>query len=308
MRDVDLDGYRAFVRTVEAGTITAAAQALGIARPTLSRQLAALEEQLGLALLARTTRSVTPTPAGRRLYAEAAAHVDAIAGIARRLRDERQTVSGRLRVSAPPVLGPAMARLLVELQAEHPALDVELSTDVRHVDLRAEGIDVAVRAGRVGDPELVQRRLGRSRVGAFASPGYLAGAGAPADLDALTEHTLLRGVDRAGRPQAWWPLYDGGRIAVDGRFCSDDQRALLDAALAGGGVALLSAVTADGPTLRGDLVPVLPVILGAPLDLYAVTTRRTLQPARIGAFVEAAVRWAVEFAADGGSRRPADEM
>lgn len=290
-----LDHHLAFVRTVELGSITAAAESLGIARPTLSRQLAALEASLGLALLHRSTRSVSPTPAGLRLYEEAAPHISALAGVERRLLEERDTVSGLLRVAAPPVLGAPIGGLLIALQAEHPALRVELITDIRHADLRADGIEVAVRAGRVGDPDLVQRRLGRSWVSAVASPGYLRRHGAPTSLDALAGHRLLRGFAADGQPQAWWPLLDGGRVAVGGSFACNDQAALLDAALAGGGIALLSAVTAAGPLGDGRLVAVLPLVLGTRLDLHAVFARRTLQPARVRAFVDALVAWAAGF-------------
>lgn len=311
MSDPDLDGYLAFVRTIDEGSIAAAARALGLSRPAVSRQIAALEAQLGVALIERGGHSAGPTPTGLRVHAEAAPHVEALARLQQRLIDSRDSVEGRLRIAAPPVLGPMLARVLVELQTRHPALEIELLTEVRHVDLRAEGVEVAVRAGRIGDPELIQRRLGRSRVGAFAAPDYIARRGRPAGVDGLVEHARLRGVDRAGRPQRYWPLYDGGRVAVQGPFCSNDQRALLDAARAGGGIALLSAVTADDPCRRHELVPVLPLEVGAPLDLFAVTTRRTLQPARVRACVEALVRWGAAFearsaAGDGGSR-PAGE-
>lgn len=292
---IDLDGYLAFVRTVETGSITAAARSLGVTRPTLSRQIATLEESLGLALLHRTTRSVMPTPAGQRLYEEAAPHILALTGVERRLLDERDAVAGLLRVTAPPVLASDIGQLLIELRAAHPALRVELIADIRQIDLRAEGVEVAVRAGRVADPDLVQRRLGRSRVSGVASPGYCARADAPASLDELQRHRLLRGFAADGRPQRWWPLLDGGRIPVDGAFACNDQRTLLDAALAGGGVALLSAVSAAEPLADGRLVAVLPEVLGTWLDLHAVFTRRTLQPARVRVFVDALVAWAAGF-------------
>lgn len=292
MSSTDLDSYMAFIRTVEGGSISAAARTLGLSRPAVSRQLARLEEQLGVALLERGPRSVVPTAAGRRLYAEAAPHLDALAGIEQGLIDARDTVSGRLRMSAPPVLGPSLARMLVALSARHPALAVELITDVRHADLRGDGVEIAVRAGQVGDPDLIQRRLGFGHVGAFASPDYLRSVGVPTTVDGLEQHRLLRGVDRRGQPQRWWPLQDGGRLAVDGAFTSNDQRVLLDAARAGGGIALLSAVTADGPCDRGELRPVLPAIVGTRIPLFAVTTRRTLQPARVRACIEALVQWA----------------
>ncbi|MEQ9080655.1 MAG: LysR family transcriptional regulator [Sandaracinaceae bacterium] len=291
---MDLGEHQLFVATVDHGSITAAAASLGVSRPTLSRRLSALEARLGLALLHRSTRSLTLTPAGRRLYERVKPLIEDVARAEAQLLEERDEVTGRLTVSAPPVLAPELSAVLVRLQRLHPALHVHLTTSVRWVDLRAEGIDVAVRAGRLHDPELVHRRLGYGDVSAVASPGYLEPRGAPADVDALSEHALLMGAAPEGGPQRWWPRRDGERVPVDGRFHSDDQAALLEAAIAGAGIAMLSELTAAAPLADGRLVRVLPEILGARIAVHAVFTRRTLQPARVRALVDALARWFAE--------------
>lgn len=295
---VDLSRYALFAAAVQHGSITAAAAALGLARPTLSRQLAALEEGLGLALLHRSTRQVQPTAAGRRLYEQITPLLEGFARVRAGLLDERDEISGLLRVSVPPVLAPELGRLLVQLGREHPRLSVELLADIRWADLRRDGIDVAVRAGRVIDKDLVQHRLGATDVSAVASPGYLARRGAPAALADLAAHQLLRGHGPDGTPQRWWPLRGGGRVPVDGAFACNDQRALQEAALADGGVALLDERSAARALADGRLVRVLAPQLGTRLQLHAVFTRRTLQPARVRAFVEALTRW---YAALGGA-------
>lgn len=287
----DLGEYLLFATTVELGSITAAATALGLSRPTLSRRLAALEERLGLALLHRTTRRLAPTPAGRRLYDRMRPLLEEMRHVEAQLVEERDAVTGRLRVSAPPVLAPELARLLVGLRREHPGLEVDLVADIRWVDLRTDAIDVAVRAGRIRDRDLVQRRLATADVSAVASPGYLARRRAPAQVEELAAHALLRGHGPDGAPQSWWPLRNGERVAVSGGFTSNDQLALREAALADGGVALLSEVEGEAALADGRLVRVLPEVLGTPIRLHAVYARRRLQPARVRVFVEALVTW-----------------
>ncbi len=289
---VDLNAYRAFVLAVDHGSITEAARALGVSRPTLSRQLSAFEEGLGLALLHRTTRRVTPTPRGRRLYDQLRPLIDDAERIEERLREERTDAVGWLRVSVPPIIAVDILPTFEQLRARHPRLRVELLADVRWADLHADRIDVAVRAGRGGDPSLVQRRLGMRDVYAAASPAYLDRCGRPESIDALMDHRVLRGHDPRGEAQTSWPTRQGGRVAIDGDFVSNDQRVLLEAALAGAGIALLSDVSAAHPVAQGRLERVLPEVLGTALVLHAVFARRTLQPASVRLCIDALVGWA----------------
>jgi len=289
---VDLNAYRAFALAVEHGTITDAAAELGVSRPTLSRQLTALEEQLGLALLHRTTRRVTATPRGRRLYAELRPILDDFEGVQARLHEERSEPAGWLRVSVPPVIATDMLPVLETLHRDHPKLSIDLNADVRWADLHSDAVDVAVRAGRVGDASLVQRRLGVRDVYAVASPAYLEAHGRPRTVEALAEHALLRGKDPLGQPQLRWPTWSGARVPVGGRFVSNDQRVLLEAALHGSGIALLSDVSAGQHLADGRLERVLPEILGTALILHAVFARRTMQPAAVRACIDALVDWA----------------
>ncbi|MCB9793736.1 MAG: LysR family transcriptional regulator [Alphaproteobacteria bacterium] len=288
---MNLDHYQAFLQVAEQGSITAAAKALGVSRPTLSRQLSALEEDLGLALLHRSTRSLSLTPSGRRLLEQLRPVLEALEGIEASLQEERDEATGLLRVSAPPVLAPALAPLFVELTREHPALRLELQATIQWAELRSDGVEVAIRAGRVRDPALICRRLGASEVQAVAAPAYLERHGTPTSLAELEDHVLLRGHQPDGQPQRWWPLREGGGHPVDGAFSSNDQRALLAAALAGGGVALLSDASAGEALADGRLVRVLPQSLGSSLALHVVYAQRKLQPARVRVFVEALIRW-----------------
>ena len=259
---MDLLALHQLVVTVDHGSITAAARELGLTRPTLSRRLAALEDAVGLALLHRTTRAVTATPAGRRLVERARPHLLALDELELSLHDERDQVVGCLRVSVPPAIAGDVARLLVDLRRRHPALEVDLRADVGFADLQADGIEVALRAGHPGHPDLVHRRLRTVDVAAVATEATLSRDGVVRSLQDLRQHTLLRDNTAEGQPRTHWPLRDGGALPVDGPVVIDDQRALLDAALADGGIALLTQVTYGPMVDCGWLVRVLPDVIG----------------------------------------------
>ncbi len=296
---MDLNAYRAFALAVEHGTITDAAAALGVSRPTLSRQLASLEERLGLALLHRTTRRVRPTPRGRQLYEQLRPILDDVDNIETRLHEERREPSGWLRVSVPPVIATDIFPTLDALRSRYPKLRIELIADIRWADLHSDQVDVAVRAGRIGDPSLVQRRLGARDVYAVASPEYLDTHGRPQTTADLASHVLLRGKGPSGETQSGWPLWSGGHVRVDGPFVSNDQRVLLRGAVLGHGIAIVSDVSAGEHVRSGRLERVLPTLVGTRLVLHAVFARRTLQPASVRVCIDALVEWA----AGGGPSR-----
>ncbi|MEZ4316168.1 MAG: LysR family transcriptional regulator [Myxococcota bacterium] len=288
---MDLVACQLFVTTVDAGSITAAARQLGLSRPTLSRRLTALEAELGLALLHRTTRTLTPTPTGLGLYRQLQPLLREVEGVAEALRAERDGVVGRLVVSVPPAVADEVAALVVHLLGLHPGLEVELRSEVRVTDLRDSDVEVALRAGRLDDPDLIQRLVGSRLVRAVATPAYLRAHGTPRTPEELGQHALLIGLHPDGTPRTAWPLLDGTRVPVAGRLRTADQNATLAACLADGGIALLTEPTYGAPVRAGQLELVLPERVGATIELHAVFARRTLQPARVRAFVEAAAAW-----------------
>jgi len=293
---MDLNLYRSFVVTVERGSITKAAALLALSRPTLSRQLAALEQAMGLSLLLRTTRKVQPTPAGRALYERIAPLLRELEGAEAGVAEERDAVSGTLRVSVPPVIASELGAVLLGLRAQHPRLTIELLADERWADLRSDGVEIAVRAGRVNDADLVRRKLGVSQVGAYAAPSYLARRGTPTSIEALHAHVLLRGTDAMGAPQSSWPARGGGRVSVAAGFTCNDQRTLITMVLDGRGIAVISEVSAAAPVAEGRLRAVLPDRIGAELPLFALCHPRGKQPARVRVALDALERWGKAFA------------
>lgn len=279
--------YRSFLAVVRAGSITAASTELGLPRPTVSRHLSRLEEQLAVPLLHRSTRRVWPTDAGQQLYDRVAPLLEALASAEDQISSAATEAVGSVRVSVLPQLAPALEPVTRHLATHHPRLTIEAVVNVRLVDLRSEGFDAAIWAGELRDPELVSRRLMNSRVSLVASPTYLAEHGTPGSVDALAQHALLRGHDSRGRPRHWWPLRDGGRFAVDGRLVTNDGNLLRRAALEGQGICLLSHLACREDLAEGRLVTVLDDVVGRTAVARVILAGRTHLPTRIRAFLDA---------------------
>jgi DNA-binding transcriptional LysR family regulator len=242
-------------------------------------------------LLRRTTRKLSLTAAGEALYQRARAILDAIDDAERSVRHSDDTVRGRLRVSVPSGLPGTFFDLMSRFIARYPDLRLEVLSTARHVDLLAEGYDIALRAGAAPDSGLMSRTLRRVRLYAVASPAYVAKHGAPESVRALAKHACILGYTRAELPETHWPLLRGGSARVEGKLYSNDilmRRAL---AADGRGITLLPSLLADDGTRRGHLVPVLERGVGAQSQLMLVYPERELVPPAVRAFIEAVATW-----------------
>jgi DNA-binding transcriptional LysR family regulator len=251
---LDLEDLRTFVEVADAGGVSPAARRLGISKSIVSRRLARLEEALGVQLLARTTRGATPTEAGAT-FREHAGRIAAEIDVAREAIAPAGDVRGRLRIAAPLSFGPThRAPVLAEFARRHPLLHVHAAYSDRFVDLVGEGFDAGVRLGFLPDSSLVARRICPIRGRFVASPGYVAARGAPQTPDDLLSHeALMQGTEA-------WRLADRGKIIVlrpRGRFKADNGAALLVAALAGLGVAVLPDFLIEAHVTSGALTTVL---------------------------------------------------
>ncbi|MFT4623998.1 MAG: DNA-binding transcriptional LysR family regulator [Myxococcota bacterium] len=281
------------VAVADAGNLTAAAEQLGLPRPTLSRRLARLEEQLGVRLVHRTTRVVALTDTGQLLYQHARPIVDAIAAASNAVRAEDGVPRGLLRVSVPGVEG-GLSDMIVAFAEAFPQVRVEVSASSRHVDLVAEGFDAALRAGQLTGPSLVSRRLNTDCTLAYASPAYLERRGVPATPDALRDHDCLVGFERGEVPRRAWPLLEGGQVPVHARLASNNPQVLVRAAERGLGIALLPKPFIRELVDGGSLVPVLVDAVGARSGMWLVFPERRLMLPRVRAFIDHVVRWLEE--------------
>lgn len=251
---MDIDDLLTFVDVADAGGISPAARRLGVSKSIVSRRLARLEADLGVQLLARTTRGAALTEAGstfREYAAKACAEIEA----AREILLPAGELRGRLRVTAPLSFGPAhFAPVLAKMALNHPQLHVHVSFSDRFVDLIAEGFDCAIRVGYLPDSNLVARCVGPVYGKLVASPGYIRAHGAPEHPGELANHpALMQGTET-------WQFMDGKKIVTvnpQGRFKADNAIALAAAAIEGLGIAWLpDGVT--GPHIdSGALVPIM---------------------------------------------------
>jgi DNA-binding transcriptional LysR family regulator len=238
-----LSAFQVFVRVSESGSFSAVAREMGLSQPAISRQIAALEEHFGERLLQRTTRSLTLTDDGRDLLVHATRVLESLEEAETAVGRRRGTVAGTVRLSVPATFGRLyLAPRLGELLTAHPALEIELLLNDGLADLVSDGIDLAVRAGPIGDSSFIVRKLGPVGRYAIASGAYLDRHGTPRTPDDLIGHDCLIFTQNVN-PYEWQFNGPDGMIsiAVAGRFRSDAGDAIREAVISGYGIGMLPA-------------------------------------------------------------------
>lgn len=282
-----VDRMREFLAVVEAGSISEAARGLGVPRATLSRRMASMEVDLGVRLIIRRTTRLALTHAGEELLRRAQRIVvdaDAAWDAVRRLDD---TPRGLLRVS---VTGPHFLKLFTEFLCDFPEVRLEVQSTTRHVDLLADGVDVAMRIGPVEDKDLIVRQVHKDRTIVVASPDYLAANGTPQTAEALKDHRCIVGFAGGWTPRGDWPLLNGGTVNVGGRLSANEVLLIREAAIAGLGCALLGSAVVAKDVTEGRLVPVVTDHVGADLPVNLVYADREFVDPKIREFVDRAVK------------------
>lgn len=290
-----------FVRVVEAGSLSAAGRALGLAPSSVTRRINELEAALGVRLLQRTTRKLSLTEAGETYYERAREIMGAVEEATLAVTERRGVASGILRVTVPASLARRhMAPAAADFMAQFPAVKVAMTVTDRMVDLVGEGMDLAIRVGRLEDSSLLARKVGEARRLLCASPAYLERAGSPASPADLTEYACLCFRDHPGR--TLWRFRKAGRradVRVSGPLVANDGEALVAAALAGLGLVLVPAWLVGSEVGDGRLVALLPDHDPDPpsTPLYAVFPPGPYSPIKVRAFVDfLAARFAGEDA------------
>jgi DNA-binding transcriptional LysR family regulator len=292
-----LDRLREFVAIVDAGSVSEAARTLQIQRTSLSRRLTALEAELGVRLMHRQTRRLVLTPAGEELYGRASRVVSEARAALEAVRRLDDVPRGSLRVSVPNDRM-AHAGLFVSFAEEFPAVRLQVSLTPRHVDLVAEGIDVAIRFGRIANESLVVRHLWSTHSLAVASPAYLQRRGIPRRAEALAEHDCIVGFGGGDNPVAAWPLLNGGSTPVSARFATSALDLTISAAERGLGLALLPRGAVYTQLRTGSLVPVLEDVVGSETPLNLVFVDREFMPQPMRLFIDRASAYFDAWAAE----------
>jgi DNA-binding transcriptional LysR family regulator len=264
---LDLEDLETFTEVADAGGVSAAARRLGVSKSIVSRRLVRLEEELGVQLLARTTRGASLTEAGvtfRDHAARACAELD----LARDTILPAGDLRGRFRIAAPLSFGPThLAPVLARMARQHPRLQLQCHYSDRFVDIVGEGFDCAIRAGYLSDSNLVARRIAPLHGKLVASPDYVREHGAPETPDQLLEREcLMQGTET-------WTFMDRDKsIAVHphGRFKADNGMALAAAAVAGLGIAALPEFLTEKELASGALVALMTRYPLAEIGIYIV--------------------------------------
>lgn len=258
---MDLNRATTFVRVVEAGGFTRAAESLGLPPSSVSRAVSKLEEDLGVTLLERTTRHVALTDAGKAFFERAR---EALAGLeeANSLAlDAAREVHGVVRLAVPPEFGGKLGGLFSAFAAAHPRVRIEVTFTTRGAELVGDLVDIAMVIGRLPDSALVTRRLGESTDKLYASPSYVKTHGQPRKIADLAEHEAI--LSRAVAGETRWELtgpHGVERVDVHGRMVGDHMQFLIDAAIGGLGIALLPSWIGGPLVVDGKLVAILPKV------------------------------------------------
>lgn len=280
---------RALVRTIERGSITAAARDLGVSQPAVSKLLRNLEAHAGACLLERTARAVRPTPQGLALYEASGTSLAAIDAALEAVRRDMGAISGPLRLHGPVCLGEShLHQIVMAFQTRHPAVSVDLTLENRGVDLVHENIDVAVRIGRPQDQSHILRRIGVIRRILVAAPDYLNRRGAIRRCQALSSLEVIV-TDAVLSRQGTLTLCKRGiatEIPITPILRTNNAQVLIAALVAGRGVGPVQLPLVTQELRTGRLIRVLPQYEVKPSELYITyPTARFLRPA-VRAFID----------------------
>ncbi|MBT3410336.1 MAG: LysR family transcriptional regulator [Halieaceae bacterium] len=290
VKNQNMQGLILFSHINRQGSLSAAAQLLGISRSSVSKQLVALEEQIGSRLFNRTTRRIALTEVGKQVLLEAHKVELALQSIEHISEDSQSVVAGNLNVTCASAQGRIqLVPLITRFLAKYPQVNVNLQLEDRFVDMVAENVDVSIRVGYLPDSSLVARKIGELAGVLCASPEYLSTAPPLETPSDLLHHRCLFYQNSQLAMKAWSFVGNEGEetVTVSGPLSINDPGALISAALAHVGVLLIDKGLL-GDTLRdGKLVPVLPgyCSIGS-LPIYVVYPEREFVPAKTRALVD----------------------
>ncbi|MEN4500831.1 MULTISPECIES: LysR family transcriptional regulator [Enterobacter cloacae complex] len=274
-------------RICELGSLSAAARALGISRPMVSRYLEQMEKWAGARLVNRSTRKLTLTAAGEKVLQK----TRTLSQISQEIEDQsvKNLPSGTLRVACAHFTAMhIIVPVLPDLLQRYPQLRIELDVNNHPVSLVGERIDVAIRITDNPEPGMIARRLGECRSVLCASPHYLASRGVPEQLEDLSRHNCLHYSFFAG--QSWRFLTPEGEsvtTAVSGNLSASISSLLMEAAINHCGIAMLPEREADAALRQGSLVPVLGAFTPKPIGIFGIYQSRDYQPAAQRVFLDA---------------------
>jgi DNA-binding transcriptional LysR family regulator len=283
--------FFAFAQTARRGSFAQAARDLGSSPSTVAKSVARLEAELGVKLFHRTTRQVSLTPDGERLYQRAERVLAEVEDLKADAAGTRAEPTGTLRIDMPITYGRRIVMpLLAGLLQRHPDLALDVRLQDGFADIVRDGLDLAIRAGRLDDSTLVARPIDRQQLVMLASPAYLAAHGEPRRVADLQRHAaIVFRMPTSGRTRPW-QLRQGRRqleLHPVQRIQVNDGEGMVAAAVAGLGLAQVPDYMAADELSRGALVEVMPAARPAPMTISAVMPSARLVPTRVRVALEA---------------------
>jgi DNA-binding transcriptional LysR family regulator len=278
-----------FVSVAAKGSLTATAQAEGVAPAVIGRRIDGLESRLGVKLLVRTTRKITLTHEGSAFLEDCQRLLADLANAEASVGAGGVKASGHLRVTAPAGFGRRhVAPLVPKFIAEHPDVSVSLNLSDRVVDIVNEGFDCAVRVGDLPDSSLISVRLADNRRLCVATPGYLKRAGLPQHPSELSRHECLTLSSDASQSRGWAFLVDGAvtHLRPSGRLDCSDGQVLHDWCVEGLGIAWRSTWEVESEVASGRLRSVLDDFAAPPNGIYAVFPHAKHLPLRVRLWID----------------------
>ncbi len=281
----------AFATAARNGSFAKAARELSQTPSTVAKSIGRLESQLGVKLFYRTTRHVSLTPDGQRLFEQCQRILDEVELLKSFAAGARGEPTGTLRIDAPLTYGKrVIVPVLAKLLDRHPQLRIDARLSDRHADLIREGLDAVVRIGSLSDSGMVAKTIGQQHLVVGASPDYLARHGVPRSPYDLEQHQcVLFRQPTTGRDRPWNFRVDGVNTEVqpDSRLRLGDGEALIEAAMAGMGLVQAPDYMAAEALNSGRLVEVLREFRAPPLPINVVYPGSRLVPPRVRAFIDA---------------------
>lgn len=291
---MDLVGMRTFCRTVEEGNLTAAAKALHITKSVASRRIQTLEDDLGVRLLARTTRGVTPTDAGTQFYERAIAILADVEDATQSIKTASDNLVGHLRITAPRSFSDIdLHEPLTEFMRENPGLTFELHLSDERVDVIGGGYDLALRVAQsLNDTSLIAKKLASIQPLVVASPAYLKEHGTPKTPEDLKDHNCVFYANVTAAEQWRFNGPEGAKaVRVGGTVTTNSGVMQLAIARAGLAIAGLPEFFLRDALANGDVVTVLDEWDRPESSLFALYPQRRLLPTKVRALIDFLSDW-----------------
>lgn len=285
---IDLNRIRLFIKIIEAGNISRAANLLNEPKAKLSRNLALLEQELGIQLAYRTTRQFRLTEAGQQFYESARQNIDGLMNAVSGLREHGEEVSGSITLTAPDDIGVFVVTDLVsEFKQIHPKVQFNLIYSFEMLDLVKLGVDVAIRIGHLKDSSMVQRKVGHVRMILAAAPRYLDRFKSITHLEQLSQHATV------GFGSGQWELYSGGSkktLKLKHAIITNNYLAARDFVKSGHGIGYLPNFLCEEALARGEMVQILKSWGDQGTPVQVVVPQHKNLPRRVRVFFDFAAK------------------